>query len=149
MLTRWFPAADVTATEAKWLDVILYSREQLAMECAAMPSKQGAGEQVVQRLRDAGVRPSGWLSVSCCLPVPARLLACRPSVLCLFAAPAPAAPAPALPLSACPVQLPDAPWGIISIKAQDEDHETPMQVGGGRVGRRRRTCSAQMLCQLP
>jgi hypothetical protein len=27
------------------------------------------------------------------------------------------------------VQLPDAPWGIISIKAQDEDHETPMQVG--------------------
>ena len=25
--------------------------------------------------------------------------------------------------------LPDAPWGIISVKAQDEDHETPMQVG--------------------
>lgn len=24
--------------------------------------------------------------------------------------------------------LPQAPWGIISIKAQDEDHETPMQV---------------------
>ena len=24
--------------------------------------------------------------------------------------------------------LPHAPWGIISIKAQDEDHETPMQV---------------------
>ena len=24
--------------------------------------------------------------------------------------------------------LPNAPWGIISIKAQDEDHETPMQV---------------------
>lgn len=29
-------------------------------------------------------------------------------------------------LSSCS-QLPDAPWGIISIKAQDEDHETPMQ----------------------
>lgn len=25
------------------------------------------------------------------------------------------------------VDLPDVPWGIISIKAQDEDHETPMQ----------------------
>ena len=25
-------------------------------------------------------------------------------------------------------QLPDVPWGIISIKAQDEDYETPMQV---------------------
>ena len=25
--------------------------------------------------------------------------------------------------------VPDAPWGIISIKAQDEDGETPMQVG--------------------
>ena len=23
--------------------------------------------------------------------------------------------------------MPDAPWGIISIKAQDEDHELPMQ----------------------
>ena len=23
--------------------------------------------------------------------------------------------------------VPDAPWGIISIKAQDEDYETPMQ----------------------
>ena len=26
----------------------------------------------------------------------------------------------------CP-QLPEVPWGIISIKAQDEDYETPMQ----------------------
>lgn len=24
-------------------------------------------------------------------------------------------------------ELPDAPWGIISIKAQDEDFELPMQ----------------------
>ena len=31
------------------------------------------------------------------------------------------------------VQLPDAPWGIISIKAQDEDYETPMQVGNRGV----------------
>ena len=46
MLSRWFPTAEVEAPEAKWLDVILYSREQLAKEYAAMPSKQGAGEQV-------------------------------------------------------------------------------------------------------
>lgn len=25
------------------------------------------------------------------------------------------------------VDLPDVPWGIISVKAQNEDHETPMQ----------------------
>ena len=54
--------------EAKYLDVILYTREQLVKEHKAMPSKGDA---------DA---------------------------------------------------LPQAPWGIISIKAQDEDHETPMQV---------------------
>lgn len=33
------------------------------------------------------------------------------------------------------LQLPDVPWGIISIKAQDEDCETPMQVRRGGVGR--------------
>jgi len=49
------------------LDVILYSREQVAKEYAAMPSKGAAAE------------------------------------------------------------VPDAPWGIISIKAQDEPNETPMQ----------------------
>jgi hypothetical protein len=54
VLTRWFPAADVTATEAKWLDCILYSREQLSKEYAAMPIKQGAGEQVLQRAAAAG-----------------------------------------------------------------------------------------------
>lgn len=30
--------------------------------------------------------------------------------------------------------LPPAPWGIISIKAQDEDYETPMQVGHAGCG---------------
>ncbi|PSC68259.1 flagellar associated [Micractinium conductrix] len=67
VLTRWFPAGTVQPTEAKWLDVILYSREQLNKEYEAMPSKEGAGDL-----------------------------------------------------------LPDSPWGIISIKAQDEDYETPM-----------------------
>ncbi|KAI7835743.1 hypothetical protein COHA_010360 [Chlorella ohadii] len=68
VLTRWFPAGSVQPHEAAWLDVILYSREQLGKEYEAMPTKEGAGQQ-----------------------------------------------------------LPDAPWGIISIKAQDEDFETPMQ----------------------
>lgn len=54
--------------EAKYLDIILYSREQLVKEHRAMPSKGDADT------------------------------------------------------------LPQAPWGIISVKAQDEDHETPMQV---------------------
>jgi hypothetical protein len=65
---RWFSAADVEVPEAKFLDVILYSREQLVQEYEAMPGK---GD---------------------------------------------------------PAALPPAPWGIISIKAQDEDFETPMQV---------------------
>lgn len=30
--------------QAKWLDVILYSREQLNKEYEAMPSKEGAGD---------------------------------------------------------------------------------------------------------
>ena len=60
--------------DAKFLDIILYSREQLSKEYEAMPSK-GEG-----------------------------------------------------------ADLPDAPWGIISVKAQDEDHETPMQVGASFTG---------------
>ena len=67
VLTRWFQASDVEAPEATHLDVILYSREQLELERAAVPSKSE-----------------------------------RPP-------------------------LPNAPWGIISVKAQSEDYETPMQ----------------------
>ena len=67
VLTRWFSALDVEAPRATHLDVILYSREQLELERAAVPSK--------------GERPP----------------------------------------------LPNAPWGIISVKAQNEDYETPMQ----------------------
>ena len=67
VLTRWFPADTVTATEAKYLDIILYSREQMVKEYEALPLEG----------RDAA-------------------------------------------------DLPDCPWGIISIKAQDEPHETPM-----------------------
>ncbi len=65
---RWFAAEAVETPEAQYLDIILYSRDQLVKEHEAMPSKGKA---------DA---------------------------------------------------LPHAPWGIISLKAQDEDHETPMQV---------------------
>ena len=55
---------------AAWLDVILYSREQLVKEYDAMPEKNGGGGSS---------------------------------------------------------SLPDAPWGIISIKAQNEPFETPME----------------------
>ncbi|KAL6753432.1 flagellar associated protein [Haematococcus lacustris] len=68
VLSRWFRAADVEVPEAKFLDIILYSREQLLKEYAAMPTAKGEAQE-----------------------------------------------------------LPDVPWGIISVKAQDEAHETPMQ----------------------
>ena len=57
VLTRWFPAAAVTASEARYLDVILYSREQLVKEYADMPSKDGSGGQV-------GAAGAGLLTVS-------------------------------------------------------------------------------------
>lgn len=68
VLSRWFQLQDVQPVpEAKFLDCILYSRDQLMKEYEAMPEK---GD---------------------------------------------------------PADLPEAPWGIISVKAQDEDYETPMQ----------------------
>jgi hypothetical protein len=70
VLTRYFPADKVTAPRAAWLDVILYSREQLVKEHAAL---YGVSAEEV----DA-----------------------------------------ALPKA--------VPWGIISIKAQSESFETPM-----------------------
>lgn len=33
----------------------------------------------------------------------------------------------AMPSKGSPDAIPDAPWGIISVKAQDESFETPMQ----------------------
>ena len=69
VLTRFFPADKVTAPRAEWLDIILYSREQLVKEHAAL---HGVSEEEVD-----GV-------------------------------------------------LPQAPWGIIGIKAQGEGYETPM-----------------------
>jgi len=71
VLSRWFDAGEVgELPEAKMLDVILYSREQIVLERAAQEG--------------------------------------------LSAAEAEAA-------------VPPEPWGIISIKAQDEPFETPMQ----------------------
>ena len=68
VLQRWFTEADVAPVpEAAFLDVILYSREQLVLERAA-----------TGRADDAH-------------------------------------------------PLPDAPWGVISVKAQNEAHELPMQ----------------------
>ena len=65
VLSRWFPADAVGAPpEAKFLDLILYSREQIRKENAAMGEDSGS----------------------------------------------------------------DAPWGIVSVKAQDVEAELPMQV---------------------
>ncbi|XRA98697.1 flagellar associated protein [Pycnococcus provasolii] len=73
VLNRWFDVADVgieSVPVAEYLDIILYSREQLVKEYEAIPGKnEGAGAN----------------------------------------------------------GLPDAPWGIISIKAQNESYETPME----------------------
>ena len=63
VLTRWFPAEAVAPPAATYLDLILYSREQIRKENAAMGEDSGS----------------------------------------------------------------DAPWGIVSIKAQDVDRELPMQ----------------------
>eukprot|EP00218_Dolichomastix_sp_CCMP3274_P005548 CAMPEP_0170161954 /NCGR_PEP_ID=MMETSP0033_2-20121228/76851_1 /TAXON_ID=195969 /ORGANISM="Dolichomastix tenuilepis, Strain CCMP3274" /LENGTH=205 /DNA_ID=CAMNT_0010399579 /DNA_START=477 /DNA_END=1094 /DNA_ORIENTATION=- len=69
VLTRWFPKDSVgEPPEAAFLDVILYSREQIALERSDMAAKQDRAEL-----------PEG------------------------------------------------VPWGIISIKAQAEGFETPMQ----------------------
>uniref|UniRef100_A0A383V540 Flagellar associated protein n=1 Tax=Tetradesmus obliquus TaxID=3088 RepID=A0A383V540_TETOB len=74
VLTRWFPESAVQPVpQAQHLDIILYSRQQLLQEYAAMPSKTGGQAADPEQL------------------------------------------------------LPDVPWGIISIKAQDEPYETPMQ----------------------
>ena len=63
VLSRWFPKESVEAPPAKYLDLILYSREQIRIENAAMGEDSGS----------------------------------------------------------------DAPWGIVSVKAQDVDAELPMQ----------------------
>ena len=34
---RWFPSDHIQAPQAAWLDIILYSREQLVAERAALP----------------------------------------------------------------------------------------------------------------
>ena len=67
VLTRWFPVGEVEAPRADYLDIILYSREQLVKEHAALYGKPESD-----------------------------------------------------------IDLPDCKWGIISIKAQSESYETPM-----------------------
>ncbi|KAL0486450.1 N-acetyl-gamma-glutamyl-phosphate reductase [Acrasis kona] len=71
VLSRWFPKELVQdqIKEAKFLDIILYSREQIKKEQEDLPNKDKTDEE----------------------------------------------------------NLDDIPYGIISIKAQDEDYETPMQ----------------------
>jgi len=71
VLARWIEAADLKegVPNAKYLDIILYSREQIVAERVA----QGDSQEAVE------------------------------------------------------AELPELPWGIISIKAQDENSEIPMQ----------------------
>lgn len=69
VLTRWFPESAVEAPRAHFLDIILYSREQLVKEHASLYGK---------------------------------------------------------PEAEMDGMLPDCEWGIISIKAQAEAYETPM-----------------------
>jgi len=42
VMTRWFPAGSVPQPEAKFLDIILYSREQIRKENEAMNSDSGS-----------------------------------------------------------------------------------------------------------
>ena len=77
VLCRWFEGVPPgTNDTAKFLDVILYSREQIVKEKAAMAGGAKEGDDV----EDDDLPPEG------------------------------------------------VPWGVISIKAQDEPYETPMQV---------------------
>lgn len=48
VLSRWFSASDLPQgiPDAKHLDIILYSREQLIKEYADMPTKDGAGSEL-------------------------------------------------------------------------------------------------------
>ena len=46
MLTRWFCSSDVQVPEAKALDIILYSREQLVKEYGDMPVAKGNPEDL-------------------------------------------------------------------------------------------------------
>jgi len=65
VLARWFPsdcAAAAARPDAAWLDVILYSREQLAAEAAAMPADDRAGRAPQAAERDL-LPPWGVISV--------------------------------------------------------------------------------------
>lgn len=80
VLTRYFPAASVGAgAAADWLDIILYSREQIIKERAARPGDEPGGE--------GGEGGEAAIAAS----------------------------------------MGDAPWRIISVKAQEVDTELPMQ----------------------
>ena len=88
MLSRWFEEGEVLGeihggkplARAKFLDVILYSREQLEKERAAMPSKEDQAHPLPPPPGEGDGETGGGPR-----------------------------------------------WGIISLKAQDEGHETPMQ----------------------
>lgn len=73
---RWFPKDKVELQTAKFLDLILYSREQLVKEYDAMPDKGSSGD-----LPDA---PWGIISIKPQVGKPSK----RGSFVCLIQTPA-------------------------------------------------------------
>ncbi|KAG1670686.1 hypothetical protein FOA52_010962 [Chlamydomonas sp. UWO 241] len=138
VLARWFRATEVEVPTAAHLDLILYSREQLVKVSILKPRDHSSGtSRTVVPLGSAGVlvaaashaavaTSSRWalMPISLCVSVSTTehldlILYSREQLVKEYEE---------LPESARPVgELPPAPWGIISIKAQTEGHETPMQ----------------------
>jgi len=87
VLTRFFPKGSATPSTATYIDVILYSRDQIAKENAAMAAKAPVSTPTSQQ-------PSAG---------------------------------PALSAELSSASTADRwQWGIVSIKPQDVDYETPM-----------------------
>ena len=70
LVRRWFPAGEVTAPEARFLDVILYSAEQIAKEHLAMPGSSAAAVPpsapwgIISIKAQVGAGQKAWLSCS-------------------------------------------------------------------------------------
>lgn len=117
---------------ASHLDLILYSRDQLVAEYRAMPTKSAAAEvcgfaPLVQLFTCGTVHAKAQALPAACLQLGHSFLAaCQgapPSKLSYLRPRRPTTPSPWQDPERL---LPDVPWGIISVKAQNEDYETPV-----------------------
>ena len=112
VLMRHFPAAAVKAEKATWLDVILYSRQQIDKE------NHSTNLDTTHHLYSASVSSSEPTSV---LPVcPLSGMSSQPSL-----SPSPPLPPLSRPLSSAS-EAREWQWGIVSIKPQTVSHEVPM-----------------------